>query len=86
MGLQLAEGPKTPTFKRGNQESRIDLDFKSTVVSCSQPTTEWIQNDYSALLMKIKLQHNLPPRMTKMAVDKVGLEAHLKEVGKRKEK
>ena len=35
MGLQLAGGPKTPTFKRGTHESRIDLVFKSTEVSCS---------------------------------------------------
>ena len=73
MGLKLEEGFRTPIFKRGNKESRINLVFKSTEVSCCLLTTEWIYSDHSALLTRIKLQPNLPPALTKMAVEKLDL-------------
>ena len=77
-GMGLIQQQKTPTFRRGRQQSRIDLVFATEQVVTKPPTEEWLTSDHSAILITIKAQKTATTMtVEKLVTDKVELEALL---------
>ena len=52
--MGLIQEQKTPTFRRGGQQSRIDLVFATEKVVTKPPTEEWLTSDQTIILITIK--------------------------------
>ena len=77
-GMGLIQQQKTPTFRRGGQQSRIDLVFATEKLVTKPPTEEWLTSDHAAILIMVKAQTTLKSQtVEKLVTDKVELEALL---------
>ena len=77
-GMGLIQQQKTPTFRRGGQQSRIDLVLPTEKVVTKPPTEEWLTSDHPAILITIRAQKTTTTRtVEKLVTDKVELEALL---------
>ena len=77
-GMGLVQQQKTPTFRRGEQQSRIDLAFATEKLVTKPPTEEWLTSDHVAILITIKAQTTTKSlTVEKSVTDKVELEALL---------
>ena len=77
-GMGLIQQHKTPTFRRGGQQSRIDLVFATEKFITKPPTEEWLTIDHTAFLVTIKAQKvTTMTTVEKLVTDKVELEALL---------
>ena len=55
-GMGIIQQQKAPTFRRGGQQSRIDLVFATDKLVTKPPTEEWLTSDHAAILITIKAQ------------------------------
>ena len=84
--MSLIQQQKTPTYRRGGPQSRIDLVFATKKLVTKAPTEEWLTSSHTVILIIIKA-HKMTTMMTveKLVMDKVELEAllcGLEEVGR----
>ena len=56
----MIQDNKKPTFKRGKQESRIDLVFATEGVVIQPLIEEWPSSDHAAILTTINTFFTLP--------------------------
>ena len=84
--MGLVQQHRTPTFRRGEQQSRIDVVFATEKLVTKQPTEEWLTSNHTAILITIKAQTTTKSlTIEKMVTNKVELEAllcGLKKVGR----
>ena len=77
-GKGLIQQQKTPTFRRGGQQSRIDLVFATEKLVTKPPTEEWLTSDHTAILIMVKAQTTSELQtVEKLVTDKVEFEALL---------
>ena len=77
-GMGLIQQHKTPTFRRGRQQCRIDLVFATEKVVTKPTTEEWLTSDHSGILITLKAQKTTTTTtIEKLVMDKVELEALL---------
>ena len=77
-GIGLIQQQKTPTFRNGGQQSRIDLVFATEKVVTKPPTEEWLTSNHTPILITIKAQNaTTKTTVEKPVTDKVELEALL---------
>ena len=77
-GMCLIQQQRTPTFRRGRQQSRIDLVFATEKVVTKPPTEEWLTSNHTTILITIKAQNATTKIMVeKLVTDKVELAALL---------
>ena len=82
-GYQLIQGDKEPTFKRGDQESRIDLVFATEGVVTQPLIEEWPLSDHAPILTTINTFFTLSSRQEETkVVDKLSLEELFKSMKK----
>ena len=53
-GMCLIQQHRTPTFRRGGQQSRIDLVFATEKLVTKPPTEEWLTSDHAAILIMVE--------------------------------
>ena len=83
-GFELIQDNKEPTFKRGEQESRIDLVFATEGVVTQPLIEEWPSSDHAAILTTINTFFALSSgQEEKKVVDKPSLEELFKSMEKR---
>ena len=76
--MGLIQQQKTPTFRRGGQQSRIDLVFATEKLVTKPPTEEWLTNDHTTVLIMLKAQTTTKSQtVEKLVTNKVELEALL---------
>ena len=78
ISIGLIQQQKTPTYRRGGQQSRTDLVFATEKLVTKAPTEEWLTSGHTAILIIIKA-HKMTTMITveKLVIDKVELEALL---------
>ena len=77
-GMGLIQQRKTPTFRRGGQQSRFHLVFATEKVVTKPPTEEWLTSDHTAILITTKARTAASETtVEKLVTDKVELEALL---------
>ena len=77
-GMGLIQQQKTPTFRRGGQQSRMGLVFATEKLVTRPPIEEWLTSDHTAILIMVKAQITSElPTVKKLVTDKVELEALL---------
>ena len=77
-GMGLIQQQKTPTFRRGGQHSRIDLIFATKKLVTRPPTEDWLTNEHTAILIRVKAQTTSKSQtVEKLVTNKAELEALL---------
>ena len=75
-GMTLVQQHKTPTFRKAEQQSRIDLVFATERLVTKPPIEEWLTSNHTAILIRIKAQTTTKSQtIEQMVTDKVELEA-----------
>ena len=79
----MIQDNKEPTFKRGDQESRIDLVFPTEGVVTQPPIEEWPSSDHAGILTTINTFVTLSRwQEEKKVVDKLSLKELFKSMEK----